>query len=92
MKARALLAVAGLAIAACGGGGPDLRCRQSRDFCSVDRGTAPPDTTTYRCVAVPTACLPTPSCDCLHGLGTITAGSICEQAGAGELTVTLDVL
>ena len=72
--------------------GPDLRCRQSLDYCYVDRGTAPPDTTTYVCGAVPSACLPTPTCDCLHGLGTITVGSICEQAGAGELTVTFDVL
>jgi hypothetical protein len=72
--------------------GPDLRCRQSLDYCYVVPGAAPPGTTTHNCAPVPTVCLPTPTCDCLHGLGAITVGSICEQAGAGELTVTLDVL
>jgi hypothetical protein len=70
--------------------GPDLRCRTSLDYCFVTRGGPPPGATTYRCAAVPAACMPTPTCTCLQNQVGVTAGASCAEAGPGELTMTLD--
>jgi len=67
--------------------GPTLRCQKTATYCHIVEGGPVGSTPTYSCPSTPASCLPTPSCACLKG----TAGGICDDKTAGEITVTLEV-
>jgi hypothetical protein len=67
--------------------GPSLRCQINGDYCYAVMGGPIGAEPSYRCRPMPNTCLPAPTCACLkEQLGATSA--TCQQAGAGELTVT----
>jgi hypothetical protein len=70
--------------------GSDLQCQVSATYCRVTEGGAVGTPPSYGCEPTPSACLPTPTCDCLRNDAQVVASS-CSEADAGAVTVTIAV-
>lgn len=60
--------------------GPTLRCTGGEQYCQATLGGVS-TTPRYACLALPSACLPRPTCACLP-----SGGSTCTQSADGDLT------
>jgi hypothetical protein len=66
--------------------GPSVICAYDAQYClqfSAGPAGIPP---TYTCLTTPSACQPTPTCNCLQGQGI--AGT-CSESAPGALKVTI---
>ena len=82
------MAANGIRARPCFACGPNLRCQGFAQYCDVTTGGALGSGSSYRCTALPAACMTTPTCACLQTQGVAGSGN-CTMAGQGAVTVTL---
>jgi hypothetical protein len=66
----------------------DTRCQTGAEYCELFYPGIAAQPVQRTCRAMPTACRTTPTCSCLEAERVIGGVNTCQQAGAGELTVT----
>jgi hypothetical protein len=68
--------------------GPSDACAVNAQYCFQFSPGVPAIPPTYTCLAVPPACMPTPTCACLQSQG-IAGSATCAESAPGALRVSV---